>query len=136
MGPFFPHDKTSDHRHTRAPSCAVASQKVKQRLEANGQSVSLMGMTTAAAVFAERGVSRAMGGSCSMPLAAHTTIQNDTLTIHAVWGYRLKFGVGLIHACDRTSLDLHNPDNVAVLVEAVHRYSRAQRMHRAFDQGA
>ena len=39
------------------------------------------------AVSAERAVSRAMGGSCSMPLAAHATL-DDTgiLTIQAAWG--------------------------------------------------
>jgi hydroxymethylbilane synthase len=38
------------------------------------------------AVAAERAVSRAMGGSCSMPLAAYATLQGDLLTINAAWG--------------------------------------------------
>jgi len=38
------------------------------------------------AVCAERAVSRVMGGSCSMPLAAHATFMGDSLTIRAVWG--------------------------------------------------
>ena len=44
------------------------------------------------AVTAERAVSRAMGGSCSMPLAAHATWAGDptqgpaTLRIQAAWG--------------------------------------------------
>ncbi|MEO8119911.1 MAG: hydroxymethylbilane synthase [Rhodoferax sp.] len=38
------------------------------------------------AVAAERAVSRAMGGSCSMPLAAFATLSGDTLTLDAVWG--------------------------------------------------
>lgn len=38
------------------------------------------------AVAAERAVSRAMGGSCSMPLAAYATLAGDVLTIHAAWG--------------------------------------------------
>lgn len=37
-------------------------------------------------VTAERAVSRAMGGSCSMPLAAHGTWQGDTLHLQAAWG--------------------------------------------------
>ena len=37
-------------------------------------------------VAAERAVSRAMGGSCSMPLAAHATLQAGTLTLQAAWG--------------------------------------------------
>jgi len=38
------------------------------------------------AVAAERAVSRAMGGSCSMPLAAYATLAQDSLTIDAAWG--------------------------------------------------
>lgn len=39
------------------------------------------------AVAAERAVSRAMGGSCSMPLAAHAVFtQGDTLELRAAWG--------------------------------------------------
>ncbi len=39
------------------------------------------------AVHAERAVSRALGGSCSMPLAAHATWAGDTLTLHAALGH-------------------------------------------------
>jgi len=42
--------------------------------------------TTWLAVAAERAVSRAMGGSCSMPLAAYATLAGDLLTIDAAWG--------------------------------------------------
>ena len=38
------------------------------------------------AVAAERAVSRAMGGSCSMPLAAHATLAGQHLTLRAAWG--------------------------------------------------
>jgi hydroxymethylbilane synthase len=37
-------------------------------------------------VAAERAVSRAMGGSCSMPLAAFATLANNTLQLDAAWG--------------------------------------------------
>lgn len=37
-------------------------------------------------VTAERAVSRAMGGSCSMPLAAHGQWDGDTLSLRAAWG--------------------------------------------------
>jgi hydroxymethylbilane synthase len=37
-------------------------------------------------VAAERAVSRAMGGSCSMPLAAHATLDAGVLTLQAAWG--------------------------------------------------
>jgi hydroxymethylbilane synthase len=38
------------------------------------------------AVAAERAVSRAMGGSCSMPLAAHAEWVGDQLRLRAAWG--------------------------------------------------
>jgi len=37
-------------------------------------------------VAAERAVSRAMGGSCSMPLAAHAVMHGGELLIEAAWG--------------------------------------------------
>ena len=41
---------------------------------------------TALAVEAERAVSRALGGSCSMPLAAHGVWQGSTLVLSAALG--------------------------------------------------
>jgi hydroxymethylbilane synthase len=38
------------------------------------------------AVSAERAVSRAMGGSCSMPLAAFATLENGFIRLNAAWG--------------------------------------------------
>jgi hydroxymethylbilane synthase len=38
------------------------------------------------AVAAEREVSRAMGGSCSMPLAAHAVFSGEYLQLRAAWG--------------------------------------------------
>jgi len=38
------------------------------------------------AVAAERAVSRALGGSCSMPLAAHATLGGARLSLRAAWG--------------------------------------------------
>ena len=46
----------------------------------------LLHMPTWLAVSAERAVSRVMGGSCSMPLAAYATLQGSILSIQAVWG--------------------------------------------------
>lgn len=43
-------------------------------------------MPTWLGVAAERAVSRAMGGSCSMPLAAFSRWEGDTLGIEAAWG--------------------------------------------------
>ena len=41
------------------------------------------------AVEAERAVSRALGGSCSMPLAAHATFDGDSLTLRVALGHAL-----------------------------------------------
>ena len=55
-------------------------------------------------VAAERAVSRAMGGSCSMPLAAHATLTAGVLTLKAAWGDPLGDG-GLVTA----QATLNNP---------------------------
>ncbi len=46
----------------------------------------LMHQATWLAVSAERAVSRVMGGSCSMPLAAHAVFAGNSLHIAAAWG--------------------------------------------------
>ena len=46
----------------------------------------LVHTTSWLAVAAERAVSRAMGGSCSMPLAAHATLLGEQLHSRAAWG--------------------------------------------------
>ena len=47
---------------------------------------SLVDMPTWLRITAERAVSRGMGGSCSVPLAAYATLEGDTLFIRAAWG--------------------------------------------------
>ncbi len=46
----------------------------------------LADQTSWLAVAAERAVSRALGGSCSMPLAAHATLDGWRLRLRAAWG--------------------------------------------------
>ncbi len=46
----------------------------------------LMDTKTWLVVSAERAVSRVMGGSCSMPLAAHATFSGELLSMRAAWG--------------------------------------------------
>lgn len=46
----------------------------------------LANQSTWLAVAAERAVSRAMGGSCSMPLAAHAHFEGEYLQLNAAWG--------------------------------------------------
>jgi hydroxymethylbilane synthase len=58
----------------------------------------LTDMPTWLAVHAERAVSRALGGSCSMPLAAHAVWQGDTLQLRAVLGHPVTPGEPLLDA--------------------------------------
>jgi len=50
------------------------------------------------AVLAERGVSRALGGSCSVPLAAHAAWQGEILRIDALLGHARDLGAPLLRA--------------------------------------
>jgi hydroxymethylbilane synthase len=59
---------------------------------------SLTDRATWLAVHAERAVSRALGGSCSMPLAAYARWQGDTLQLDALLGHPLDPGQALIRA--------------------------------------
>lgn len=67
-------------------------------------------LPTAVQVYAERGVSRTMGGSCSMPLAAHATLDKQVLTLHAAWGHPQQPKAPLIHAQAHCHLDMAAPD--------------------------
>jgi hydroxymethylbilane synthase len=57
-----------------------------ERAELIAQLAPLAHQTTWLAVAAERAVSRAMGGSCSMPLAAFATFSGEYLQLRAAWG--------------------------------------------------
>lgn len=46
----------------------------------------LINLETWVCVEAERAVSRALGGSCSMPLGAYATLDQRTLTLRGYWG--------------------------------------------------
>ena len=57
-----------------------------ERVEVIAALASLRHQPTWLAVSAERAVSRVMGGSCSMPLAAYATLDGDHLSMEAAWG--------------------------------------------------
>ena len=57
--------------------------------ELRAQLAQLAHRPTWLAVEAERAVSRALGGSCSMPLAAHATWQDETLSLRVALGHAL-----------------------------------------------
>ena len=82
--------------------------------------------TTWLAVAAERAVSRAMGGSCSMPLAAHAVLHGDVLDLHAAWGNPENIHAALVLA--------HSQGEVATLDDAEALGLSAARQLRA--QGA
>ncbi len=50
------------------------------------------------AVLAERAVSRTLGGSCSVPLAAHAVWQGDDLRVDALLGHSQHLGARLLRA--------------------------------------
>jgi hydroxymethylbilane synthase len=76
----------------------------------------LVHQTTWVTVAAERAVSRAMGGSCSMPLAAHARVDGDYLQLQAAWGDPDQPGL-LVRA--RGAATVGGVDEAAALGEAV-----------------
>jgi hydroxymethylbilane synthase len=87
---------------------------------------SLADHTTWLAVAAERAVSRAMGGSCSMPLAAHAVLHGPVLDLHAAWGNPEDLHAPLIRA--------HSQGDISTLEEAEELGLSAAKQLRA--QGA
>jgi hydroxymethylbilane synthase len=82
-------------------------------------------------VTAERAVSRAMGGSCSMPLAAHATLHNGVLCLQAAWGDPSGAPV-LLRAHAEQALDASDPTSREAanqLGESVAAQLRAQGAH-------
>ena len=65
---------------------ALAIEIRSDRLDLLALLAPLAHQATWLAVAAERGVSRAMGGSCSMPLAAHASFSGEYLQLAAAWG--------------------------------------------------
>ena len=65
---------------------ALGIETRSERPEVGSALAPLAHQTTWLCVAAERAVSRAMGGSCSMPLAAHARIEGEYLQLEAAWG--------------------------------------------------
>src|SRR5258706_706581 len=81
---------------------------------------------TTLSVHAERAVSRALGGSCSMPLAAFAQWRGDTLVLRATLGHPERTDAPLLHATADAA--------VRDAAQARHLGERAAAMLR--DQGA
>ena len=78
----------------------------------------LADMNTWLRVAAERAVSRAMGGSCSMPLAAHAQLEAGLLKLRAAWGDP-QGSTTLVRADAQTSaLDLASAERLGLQVAA------------------
>jgi hydroxymethylbilane synthase len=77
---------------------ALAIEVRTDAVELRRQLESLVHAPTKAAVLAERAVSRALGGSCSMPLAAYATWLGDELRLSAAVGHPLRREEPLIRA--------------------------------------
>ena len=65
---------------------ALGIETIAGRADLAGALAPLADQQTWLAVAAERAVSRAMGGSCSMPLAAYATLQDGRMRLRAAWG--------------------------------------------------
>ena len=74
-------------------------------------------LPTAIRVYAERGVSRTMGGSCSMPLAAHATLNQGVLSISAAWGDPLNSHSPLVQAQDQCQVAIDSPDALDIATQ-------------------
>jgi hydroxymethylbilane synthase len=80
----------------------------------------LADQTTWLAVAAERAVSRAMGGSCSMPLAAHAVLQGAVLDLHAAWGNPDDLHAPLVRAhCQGAVADLAQAEQLCLQAAAL-----------------
>ena len=75
-----------DHMLPAAGQGALGIEICSARTDVAQALAPLADVPTWLAVAAERAVSRALGGSCSMPLAAHATLNGRRLHLRAAWG--------------------------------------------------
>ena len=80
------HIFSADEMLPAAGQGALGIEMIAGRADLAGALAPLADQTTWLAVAAERAVSRAMGGSCSMPLAAYATLDGTRLHLRAAWG--------------------------------------------------
>lgn len=97
-----------------------------ERADAAAALAPLAHQSTWLCVAAERAVSRAMGGSCSMPLAAHAHFDGEYLQLNAAWGDPDRPGV-LVRA--RSADVIADLEQAAALGEQVASRLRAGGAH-------
>ena len=86
LGERIRHIFSTDEMLPAAGQGALGIEVCSTRADVVQALVPMVDATTWLCVSAERAVSRAMGGSCSMPLAAHATYTNGALHLRAAWG--------------------------------------------------
>ena len=97
---------------------ALAIEVRSDRADLAGLLAPLAHQGTWMAVAAERAVSRAMGGSCSMPLAAHAAFSGEYLQLAAAWG-EPEGNAPLVRAMDAAAVaDLGQADVLGAAVAA------------------
>lgn len=87
--------------HEMLPCAGQGALGIEVRSDAlalRAQLATLIDQPTWLAVHAERAVSRALGGSCSMPLAAHATWSGAELQVRVVLGHPERTDAPLLHS--------------------------------------
>ena len=90
------------------------------------QLAQLIDTRTWLAVHAERAVSRALGGSCSMPLAAHAVWRGDQLTITAALGHAEDPARGLLRTAAQAGVPLDSGAAATAAADALGQRAAAQ----------
>ncbi len=78
------------------------------------------------AVHAERAVSRALGGSCSMPLAAHAVWQGDQLVLAAALGHAEDTARPLLRTSAQARVAQHSGADATAAADALGRLAASQ----------
>lgn len=89
------------HTSSMLPAAGQGALGIEIRSDDQGLKALLQALVhrpTWLATHAERAVSRALGGSCSMPLAAHATWRGDAMQLDAALGHALQPALPMIRA--------------------------------------
>ena len=111
------HSFDSDRMLPAAGQGAIGIEICDDRPDLAALLAPLNDLPTAIRVYAERGVSRTMGGSCSMPLAAHATLNQGVLSISAAWGDPLNSHSPLVQAQDQCQVAIDSPDALEIATQ-------------------
>jgi hydroxymethylbilane synthase len=111
------HSFDSDRMLPAAGQGAIGIEICDDRPDLAALLAPLNDLPTAIRVYAERGVSRTMGGSCSMPLAAHATLNQGVLSISAAWGDPLNSHAPLVQAQDQCQVAIDSPDALEIATQ-------------------